>query len=58
MPAGRHAHLEVLNKSARVLPKGAMVGDHAAALQQEQIIKCLQHASQSFNAATATEQSP
>ena len=43
--AGIQAHLEVLDESAGVFPEGAMVGDHAATLEQQQIIKRLQQAS-------------
>ncbi len=41
--AGMHGHLEVVNEFAGALSEGAMVGDHTAALQQQQIIKRLWH---------------
>lgn len=40
--AGR-LHLEVLDEAAGVPPQGAVVGDQAAALQQQQVVEGLQH---------------
>jgi len=39
----KRAHLEVVHEPAGALPKGAMVGHHSPALQQQQVVEGLQH---------------